>query len=291
MLEELNALYEEEKRKKEELEREVESCQTRLWRSEKIITGLGSEKESWIQKQRECELDRETLLADSIFCACALSYFGVFPTNYRQVAVEKFQQIIAQTRIKQPKRYSLLEKLSNPILVGKWISEMRLPNDQFSIDNAIILKSSTRTPICIDPQNQANAWIKSMEAAQNLIIVNPFQPQSDILMFLENAIEIGYPVLLENVQEQIHPHLLEPIVFKDYTKVSTQYLVQLGDKTLTVARDFVLYMTCKLSNPVFSPEVGSKMDFFCFFFLPHLLNSSYLRYPFTSAIMLTALIL
>jgi dynein heavy chain len=29
---------------------------------------------------------------------------------------------------------------------------MKLPNDSFSVDNAIILKNSTRWPLLIDPQ-------------------------------------------------------------------------------------------------------------------------------------------
>ena len=76
--------YEQARKKKEELEQEVLICQTRLERSEKIIEGLASEKLSWNQKQRTCLKDNETVLADTIFCACAVTYFGIFPTQYRQ---------------------------------------------------------------------------------------------------------------------------------------------------------------------------------------------------------------
>lgn len=34
-----------------------------------------------------------------------------------------------------------------------------LPADSFSINNALILKYSTRWPLLIDPQGQANNWI------------------------------------------------------------------------------------------------------------------------------------
>ena len=46
-----------------------------------------------------------------------------------------------------------------------------LPSDSFSIDNGIIISNSNRWPLLIDPQGQANKWIKQMEKAtvQNLL--------------------------------------------------------------------------------------------------------------------------
>ena len=43
-----------------------------------------------------------------------------------------------------------------------------LPADGFSIDNAIIAAKSRRWPLMIDPQGQANKWIKNMEKANKL---------------------------------------------------------------------------------------------------------------------------
>jgi dynein heavy chain len=41
--------------------------------------------------------------------------------------------------------------LVNKVVVAKWVSEYKLPNDSFSIDNAIIRENSTRWPLLIDP--------------------------------------------------------------------------------------------------------------------------------------------
>jgi len=48
--------------------------------------------------------------------------------------------------------YSLQTILSDAITIGAWTNTMKLPNDSFSVDNAIILKNSTRWPLLIDPQ-------------------------------------------------------------------------------------------------------------------------------------------
>lgn len=34
--------------------------------------------------------------------------------------------------------------MSDPIEIGKWVSQYKLPNDNFSVDNAIILKNSNK---------------------------------------------------------------------------------------------------------------------------------------------------
>ena len=56
--------------------------------------------------------------------------------------------------------------------IRKWLID-KLPNDALSIDNAIILdNSSDRWPLMIDPQMQANTWIKNMEKS-NLKCIKP----------------------------------------------------------------------------------------------------------------------
>jgi dynein heavy chain len=53
--------------------------------------------------------------------------------------------------------------MSNDITIGNWTNKFLLPNDSFSIDNAIIIENSIRFSLMIDPQSQANRWLKEME--------------------------------------------------------------------------------------------------------------------------------
>jgi dynein heavy chain len=41
-----------------------------------------------------------------------------------------------------------------------------LPTDSVSVDNGILTTRGKRWPLMIDPQGQANSWIKAMEAKQ-----------------------------------------------------------------------------------------------------------------------------
>jgi dynein heavy chain len=76
-----------------------------------------------------------------------------------------------------------------------------LPNDSFSIENGIIMSKARRWPLCIDPQGQANKWIKKLEKANNLVVFK--LTDAGYGRQLENAIQFGTPCLLENVGEEL----------------------------------------------------------------------------------------
>lgn len=74
--------------------------------------------------------------------------------------------------------------LSDALTIGIWTDQQQLPNDDFSIDNAIIMKNSSRWPLMIDPQIQANNWIKIMEKDSNMVILRQTKSAKEIEMKL-----------------------------------------------------------------------------------------------------------
>ena len=75
---------------------------------------------------------------------------------------------------------------------------MKLPNDKYSIENAIIMTHSINWSIFIDPQRQANNWIREKENISKLQLVNPRTPTHEFTIFLETALHEGLPMLYEN---------------------------------------------------------------------------------------------
>ena len=51
--------------------------------------------------------------------------------------------------------------LEDPVLTKTWTAN-KLPSDNLSIENALIMFRSRRWPLMIDPQNQANKFIKNL---------------------------------------------------------------------------------------------------------------------------------
>ena len=108
----------------------------------------------------------------------------------------------------------------------------------------------------IDPQGQANKWVKNMEKANNLHVVK--LTDSDFVRTLENCIQFGTPVLMENIGEELDP-ILEPLLQKQTFKQGGAICIKLGDSTIEYSKDFRFYMTTKLRNPHYMPETAVKV--------------------------------
>ena len=91
--------------------------------------------------------------------------------------------------------------------------------------------------------------------------------QADYLRTLENAIEFGKPVLCENVLEALDP-ALEPLLVKQTFKQGGVECIRLGDTTISYSHDFKFYMTSKLRNPHYMPELQVKVTLLNFMITP-----------------------
>ena len=106
----------------------------------------------------------------------------------------------------------------------------------------------------VDPQGQANKWIRKKEGNELKIVDLKMK---DMLRVMENAIQFGSPVLLQDVLTELDPSL-EPILSKAIIKVGNRSVIKLGDKELDYSEDFRLYITTKLQNPHYTPEVTAS---------------------------------
>lgn len=95
-----------------------------------------------------------------------------------------------------------------------------------------------------------------MEKANNLHIIK--LTDSDFVRTLENCIQFGTPVLLENIGEELDP-ILEPLLLKQTFKQGGSMCIKLGDSTIEYSKDFRFYMTTKLRNPHYLPETSVKV--------------------------------
>lgn len=131
-----------------------------------------------------------------------------------------------------------------------------LPSDAFSIENAIITMKTQRWPLYIDPQGQANKWIRNMGKESGVKILK--FTEEKYLKFLEGAIRMGNPVLIENVQEELDP-AIEPLLQKQIVKKGNSMTLKIGDTIIEYNKNFRFYMTTKLRNPHYLPEVSTKV--------------------------------
>ncbi|CAG7837267.1 unnamed protein product [Allacma fusca] len=247
--------FEETNAKKAKLEAEVNLCVKKLERAEKLIGGLGGEKHRWEEEARILQNIHNNLGADVLIASAVISYLGPYTANYRNECINDWVNFVLNMGISCSKHFSLSKTLGSPIKIQAW-NIGGLPNDAFSVDNAVMVDLARRFPLMIDPQGQANKWIKNCEKENKLRITKLSDP--DFMRKLEYCIGTGTPMLVENVSEELDP-ALGPILEKKTFKQSGVDMIRLGDVVVEFNPLFRFYITTKLRNPHYLPEVSTKV--------------------------------
>ncbi|KAM9836557.1 LOW QUALITY PROTEIN: dynein axonemal heavy chain 2 [Aulostomus maculatus] len=239
---------------KESLRKKSDEMEMKLDRADKLVSGLAGERVRWEERVSGLEENMGYLVGDCLLAASSLSYMGPFLSNYREELLAIWMKEVRDLQIPCSPRFSFAGFLSNPTVVRDW-NIQGLPSDAFSTENGVIVTRGNRWPLMVDPQGQALKWVKKMELKRALKVVDFQMP--DYMQVLENAIQFGHPVLLQNVQENLDPSL-NPILNKSLTCIGGRLLLKLGDKEVEYNPEFRFYITTKLSNPHYPPEISTK---------------------------------
>ncbi|EQC41008.1 hypothetical protein, variant 1 [Saprolegnia diclina VS20] len=244
-------------KKKADLQFQVDDCSKKLIRANQLIGGLGGERSRWQEMSAKLQIVYDNVIGDIMLSSGVIAYLGAFTSAFRENAVEHWSEQLQMKGITCSDKYSLTTTLGDPVKIREW-TICKLPNDSFSIDNAIMLFRSNRWPLMIDPQGQANRWVKNMEEKSSSLKVVKLT-QAGFVRALENAIVVGAPMLIENLAEEIDP-MLEPVLLKQIVKAGGVLTIRLGDNTVEYDPNFRLYMTTKLRNPHYAPETCVKVN-------------------------------
>uniref|UniRef100_UPI00398E73BF dynein axonemal heavy chain 3 isoform X1 n=2 Tax=Pristiophorus japonicus TaxID=55135 RepID=UPI00398E73BF len=263
-LQALNDEFEIMNNKKEDLEDNIELCSQKLVRAEKLIGGLGGEKDRWTEAARLLGIKYKNLTGDVLLSSGTVAYLGAFTVDYRLKCQSEWQILCKEKIIPCSDDFSLSTILGDPVKIRAW-QIAGLPVDAFSIDNGIITSNSRRWPLMIDPQGQANKWVKNMEKSNRLGVIK--LSDSNYVRILENAIQFGTPVLLENIGEELDP-MLEPVLLKQTFKQQGVEVMKLGENVIEYSHDFKFYITTCLRNPHYLPEIAVKVCLLNFMITP-----------------------
>ena len=240
---------------KDELARKAEETSLKLSRAKQLVEGLAGERVRWAATIKVLRANIILLVGDCLLGAAFLSYMGPFVSAYRTRVMKGWVKCVEDAGIPHTRGFELSNFLARPTDVRFW-NIQGLPSDQFSTENGVMVTRGRRWPLMIDPQGQAIKWIKNMEGKRGLKIVDLQMP--DYLRTLENAIQYGTPVLMQNVGEELDPSL-EPILNKSFIKVGGRLMLRLGDKEVEFNPAFKFYLTTKMSNPTYGPDISTKV--------------------------------
>lgn len=254
-LADLNAHLLEAQEEQERLQDSVNLCSEKLSRAKKLIGGLGGEKSRWMGAAEDLQKQYECLPGDILISCGFIAYLAPFIMQIRSTATEDWLKLCKAKQIPCSNEYDFVKVLGQEITIQNWYIN-GLPRDSFSTQNAIIQDNSKRWSLLIDPQGQANKWIKTLEKVNKLGIVK--FSDGNYMKIIEHCIEYGMPVLVENIYENLEAPL-DPLLSKTVFKQGGIEVISLGDSVIPYHPNFKLYLTSKLRNPHYMPEVFNKV--------------------------------
>ncbi len=241
-----------------EIDANMSRTKLQLTRAEQLVAGLGDEGKRWELRLGELQGDMQNLLGNVVLGAGYVAYMGPFTADYRDRLVRAWTSSCVRHNVPVDLSFSLMRVLGDPLVERQWRLQS-LPADSYSVENGIIATrgSAKRWPLMVDPQGQANRWIKNMAKRENLQVIQT--SMSNWKHVLENSIRFGQPVLLEGVTESLDP-AIEPVLSRQVFRKGGQWLIRLGDQDIPYSAQFRLYITTKLANPHYLPNVFVKVN-------------------------------
>lgn len=233
---------------------EANRCKNKMMSATELIQGLEGERKRWTQQLAGFNLEIQYLLGDIVILTGFLSYSGPFNQEYRAHLLKSWYNNLKYKNIPHSPDLNITEKLADPPTISEW-NLQGLPNDELSIQNGIIVTKSSKFPIMIDPQSQGIAWIKNKEAINNMVVTS-FDDKY-FRNYVEDCISLGKPLLIQDILQDVDP-LINNVLEKNYFKLGKNLKVMLGDKEIDVNDNFRLYLTSKLGNPSYPPELYAK---------------------------------
>lgn len=247
---------------KAELEANKEAQKRKTDAANRLLKGLETEQDRWTEDAATFASRRLKLVGDVALAGGFVTYCGPFNSEFRdKITQENFMHEIREQKLPANERVNMVEFLVDEGTVGEWSLE-GLPSDELSIQNAIMVTRSSRYPLMVDPQGQALAWIKQKEQSRirqepNMCVTTL---QNRLLKDqLECTISHGLCLIIENVENEMDP-ILDPVLEKAVVMKATakKLVIRIGDTNVEYDERFCLYMTSRLPNPHFSPELSAK---------------------------------
>uniref|UniRef100_A0A182F4F4 Dynein heavy chain coiled coil stalk domain-containing protein n=1 Tax=Anopheles albimanus TaxID=7167 RepID=A0A182F4F4_ANOAL len=202
-----------EKRKLEEVAREMA---LKLERARSLVNNLASERVRWTASKNGLEADYDRLIGDTLLASGCLTYYGPLDIAARTVLLEQWVIDLRTMEMPFTGQFSLTAFFYQPEVLVCW-RENGLPPDDFSGENAAILLNSTRAPLIVDPQEEAQKWLLAEFDDARVVLVDFDDEISE-----ETAVETfqqHLPFVIENVNRRNVAELDELFVLQHSSTV------------------------------------------------------------------------
>nr|XP_013189103.1 unnamed protein product [Amyelois transitella] len=246
--------YESAVSEKQQLTDALNVCLRKMTAATALINGLGGEKIRWTQQSKDFKEQLGRLVGDVVLATGFLSYCGPYNQEFRNNLLDTWMGILKKKEIPVTNNLNITNMLVENATISEWTLQ-GLPNDDLSVQNALIVTKASSYPLLVDPQSQGKNWIKNKESTNELQITS--LNHKYFRTHLEDSLSLGRPLLIEDVGVELDP-VIDNVLEKNFIKSGSIEKVIVGDKECDVMPGFMLYITTKLPNPAYSPEISAK---------------------------------
>ena len=229
------------------------NCKKKMTAASTLINGLGGEKKRWTEQSREFKQQLVRLVGDTLMACSFLSYSGPFNQQFRGDLISAWRNLMEEKKIPFTTSLQIVNMLITDDELSAW-EQQGLPSDELSLQNASIVTKARSYPLLVDPQGQGKNWIMAKETS-DLQVTN--LNHKYFRTHLEDSLSLGRPLLIEDVGEELDP-ILDNLLDKNFIKQGKALKVMLGDQEKDFIDGFNLFITTKLANPSYSPEISAR---------------------------------
>jgi dynein heavy chain len=262
---ELDQNFKKNNDEKIELEEQARKQKKKIDQANRLINSLSDERDRWNKGANELSYKKKRLVGNVGLSTGFISYCGPFNAEFRDLIANN-QLIDGLKRMEIPFSKNIYNELTSFLVdeatIGQWNLD-GLPKDILSIQNGIMVESSERYPLLIDPQEQGIFWIKNKFKEINpdtnlpMVTIVSIKEEKKFRDALNKCIENGEVLIIEGIENEIDP-ILDPILEKQLVKKGRKMKISVGGIQIDWNPNFKLFLTCKLGNPKFSPELSAK---------------------------------
>ena len=125
-----------------------------LQSAQNLLLQLSGEKDRWEIQVEEIKSNIQSLPFKSLLSAACIIYTGKDDEKQRLKKISEWKLMFKDSS------FDFIKFMVTESQILKWKTE-GLPADELSIENAIMLRNTVKTPMIFDPATQATEWLKS----------------------------------------------------------------------------------------------------------------------------------
>ena len=239
---------------KQQIAQQAEQCRKKMTAASTLINGLAGERARWTQQSKTFKESLIKLIGDTLLACGFLSYSGPFNQEFRSRLMTKWQGLLKSKSVPFTPNLNVVTMLVDESETAEW-SLQGLPSDELSLENAAIVTKARSYPLLIDPQGQGKIWLRTKEQYNEMQVTN--LNHKYFRTHLEDSLSLGRPLLIADVGELLDP-ILDNLLERNFIKQGKALKVMLGDREMDITDGFYLYITTKLPNPAYSPEISAR---------------------------------